>query len=264
MKTTLKEIGYYEATQIKFNGVNRDVNSCLVSKYAKTMKDEGVDNFVPIMVNAETNNVLDGQHRVKAFIKAIENGWLDPNATLSAKYIYKADEESEVKQIINYNNEQSHWSLEHYIKSYIKQGNENYIKLNNFCETHILCKAKSGHNNARYGYAIITGEAGGAKLKGGLVTISDEQIKIGEVVHNEIFEIFKILGLGTTGNTVEAFALAWHDNREVYSFKEWTKAFKKNKNKILLRKDRPGFTWKDELNRIGGQINKINKTKEAA
>ena len=76
--------------------------------------------FCPILVD-ENMQVLDGQHRIEA-AKA-----------LGCEVYYQVQKESHAENIILLNAASKIWSTEDYLNFHIKSGNENYRKLQEFC-----------------------------------------------------------------------------------------------------------------------------------
>lgn len=99
---------------------NRDINWEHVNKIKKAMM-AGV-NFPPLEVDAIENIIIDGQHRYEAAKELWEEGIEYPLLC----HFYNSD--NPLLDAINFNNTQISWRLEDYIKAYIANENENYIK----------------------------------------------------------------------------------------------------------------------------------------
>lgn len=212
--------------KVKKNHVNDFVNVIKDGKSRIDLEDGTylVFGIIPIIVNPITGNILEGQHRHAAFMKAYDNGLIDKNARLLVGYWEIDDPELENIITIELNSKTKNWSLDDYMASYA-QYLENYARLKLFCETHSLCNKPNKSEKAektskyRYGAAIITGKGQSSNLKAGVFSFTEEQLAEAETIHKEMVDIRKKLGLPiyATGNEVEAMAIEWHTQRKFIS-----------------------------------------------
>lgn len=172
---------------------------------------------IPIVINPKTGHVLDGQHRLAAFKKAYEAGLIDDNARILVSFWEIDDEEAENTITIGLNSKTKNWRISDYMDSY-SQYLEPYSKLIAFCKSHTLCRktTKNGKEklNYRYAAAMITGAGQQKQLIGGTLTFTDEQLRLGNTIHNELFAIRKKLGLPYSGEEIESMAVEWHSQRQ--------------------------------------------------
>lgn len=94
---------------------NRPVNNTHVKKIKESINYNG---YLPVaaIVN-ETNQVIDGQHRLQAV------------SELGLPYYYTVVKGASVAEAQSLNKTQRQWSIQDYINSYANSGNENYIDL---------------------------------------------------------------------------------------------------------------------------------------
>lgn len=112
-----------------------------------------VGKFVPpIIVDAATDEIVDGQHRYQAACELWNEGL---EYTLLAVYHNYGNA---LEAAITYNNKSKGWKTADYVRAYISQGNTSYILLKRFCETHDLLMAKTGCQY-RAATEIITGSS---------------------------------------------------------------------------------------------------------
>lgn len=265
-------VSYGEAKQFTFKNGNRHIIPSHVANIKKDMVND-LPYFAPIIVNEATNNVLDGQNRLHAFMGGIEQGILPEDAELLVTFVNCPPDE-EMDQILKYNNNTKSWSLDTYVESYVNQGNQNYVKLVDFAETHSLCHApvktekKEGEKKQpkklyRYTYSIIKGENGAKKMCTGDIHISYDDLAKAEDVHAELETLLDILGITKNGSGMESFCILWNEYRTKHSFKNWKKMFKTEKNSIIKKMAQTKFRWKDVFDSLNGKIYDIEKKEEA-
>lgn len=152
---TFKSVDY--ATSITFgkNQNNRNFNHGQLQNIKKQWL-QSTEVIPPITVNVVTNNIIDGQHRWRAFNELVEKGDLPDTSKIDVKYV-SIPVELERDAIINANTNSKNWSLDDYISSYVKAGNKAYMMLDEWCKRHELTEA-NGKPKFRYGAAIITGK----------------------------------------------------------------------------------------------------------
>lgn len=213
------------------NSENRVINHGHVSKIKEQMKNS-LNRFPPITVNSITKNVIDGQHRLKAFQKLIDEGDLPIDSRLSVMYV-DIPVEYEKEAIIDANTHSKTWSLDDYIASYAKC-NSTYKQLDEWCSRHTL-SVDGNKKRYRYGAAILKGFNCSKQLKEGTFLITLDDLNIGEFVHSELVEIIDILGKPCKGNYIEYMAVSWHQVRHLHSFKEWLKELRSKKGSLTKK-----------------------------
>ena len=222
------KVDYSTAKSFGRNQRNRVVSKQHVNDFYQKICSNGVSQDgtgygpYPIHVNIRTNHILDGQHRLAAYLKAIEEEKI-PSDTLIYVAYEDLDEESEISKIIDLNINSKNWTLDDYVDCE-KCCNDNFRRLTEFAETHSLCHTENskGEKKCKYRYAaaILTGRGSAAALKNRTIQISDEDIERGELVHEELIGIRKVLAKlrgieyneGTYFDT-EGMAIQWMDYR---------------------------------------------------
>jgi len=143
-------------SQFKMIHINRDVNKSLVAKLKANIEKKNLLIDRPILVD-KAMQVLDGQHRFEA---AQELG-------LDIHYVIA--EATEIKDIPSLQLSRN-WNNYDYLKMFVKEGNENYIKLDKFLKEYdvptinlglALLKKSTIAIDARDGCMSISGIGGG-------------------------------------------------------------------------------------------------------
>lgn len=232
-KDYFKILSYEEVVSFGKAQRNRKVNDSHVNDFytiikgSKYQPDENgeylVFGIIPVIVNPVTKHILDGQHRLEAFIKAYEKGDLDDKARILVGFWRIDDEDEENLITVMLNSKTKNWTIDDYMKSY-SQYKDSFFKLVGFCRSHSLCHSlsKAGKEKLKYRYAaaMITGKGQQTALKSGSLSFTDEQLKLGNTIHNELLDIRKRLNLPMTGDEIEYMATEWHTQRNYVSSNE--------------------------------------------
>lgn len=249
-----------EVKNFNFKKGNRPVEEVALKKIIKEIYNPEThtwDQLKPIEVNILTNNIIDGQHRLKGFLSKVEDGSLAPDTTIGVHFI-EIPEEDELDYIDIYN-QGKHWNLGNHVNKQIVSGNENSKKLEVFCLEHELCHTKKSSGKVvchyRAGAAIVTGSRKEVNLKDGTFVFPEENRLVAEVVHTELMEILSIFPTWTKGKAnVEAMAKAWYEVRDRYDFKDWKKAIKKNHRGPMTMSSTAANSWKQYFAQCAGTI----------
>lgn len=234
-------VSYEESKKFCKNQENRNYKPT----HVKNMQKQFLTSFeiMPaITVNVVTNNVIDGQHRLKAFQTLVETSQIEPDLMLKVMFV-KIPLEEEIKAIIDANTNSKGWSLEDYITSYVKAGNVSYVKLDEWCKRHSLSNDK-GKSKFRYGAAIITGKRCKDVLQYGVFSFTDAELRRADEVHAEMLEIVELFNLKGKGAWIESLAVTWNVAREQHDFRTWIKELKSNKEKYLKLPKDNSKEWK--------------------
>lgn len=131
MTTKFKQINKVFQTKnyamFKFRADNRDVIESHVKRLAKNMKENGWMKGSIAVVN-EKNEIIDGQHRIKAAIAA------------GVPIDYIISKGATHKEIIGNNKISKPWSIVTYVDYHVKQGNPHYIALKKFMDDYPMLK----------------------------------------------------------------------------------------------------------------------------
>ena len=193
--------------------------------------EQQLRNMPAITVNERTGRLIDGQHRVRAIVRMVEQGKLPKNFRFDAMLI-DIPEEDERAEVINANIHSKGWTQLDYIKFYMEDVcddiAQNYIMLDAWCRQHQLTAPKKEVQSPkfRYGAAIIKGIGCSSILKNGLFKVTKEELNEAHKIHNEIVEILKAMDRVSTGNWLEYMAISWFNARRDTDFNKFMKVLK--------------------------------------
>ena len=188
-------------------------------------------NMPPITVNTRTGRLIDGQHRVRAVVRMIEQGKLPKNYRYDVMLI-DILEEDERAEVINANIHSKGWTQLDYIKFYMEDVCDdvanNYKMLDAWCRQHPLTAPKKEVQSPkyRYGAAMMKGMGCSSILKNGLFNVTPEELDEADKIHNEIVEILKIMDRVSTGTWLEYMAISWFNARRYTDFNKFIKVLK--------------------------------------
>lgn len=222
MKKLFRFVTLAEASMFKMHPRNRAIDRKHLQKIKKQMRDS-FDTMPPITVNINTLHIIDGQHRLKAFMDLCDEGVFEPG-TLLAVMLVDIPVENELNAIIEAQVNTKSWAPSDYIHSYIKDGNVNYIKLDDWAKNHSLTANTVDPTKPKYRYAAIMmkGSTLRKELPNGTFTVTDKELENANVVHNEIVKLVQLFKLPMSGQWMEQMILSWFKNRGLHSFKDWT------------------------------------------
>ncbi len=128
--------------------LNRCINQTNLRKIMNSIQSRNMLEFRPILCDSKMY-VIDGQHRLQAAKE------------LGLEIYYQVDSDASDENMILLNANSFAWKLDDYIHYYMKQGNEEYIKLYNFAEkTEMSCSeiiAFSALSYASSSYQVKSG-----------------------------------------------------------------------------------------------------------
>lgn len=221
---------YEDALLFGKNQENREYNHSHLGKIKKQCL-ASLEAMPPISVNTLTNNIIDGQHRTRAFIELIQEGQLPTDSKLKVMYL-EIPLSEEKQAIIDANTNSKNWSIDDYILSYAKAGIVSYAKLDEWCKLHSLT-SDEGKSKFRYGSAIIKGKRCNTELKSGTFTFTDDDLTRAEEIHAEMLEIVELFGLKGKGEWLESLATSWYSARGQHEFRVWMRELKAKKQRFL-------------------------------
>ena len=202
-----------------------------------------------LTVNERTGRLIDGQHRVRAIVRMIEQGKLPKDYKFDVMFSDIA-EEKERSEVINANIHSKGWTQFNYIQFYMEDVGDdiakNYKMLDDWCRRHKLTAPKSEKISPkfRYGAAIIKGMACSSILKNGLFNVTPEELDEAHIIHNELVEILKAMDRVKIGHWIESMAISWFNARCNTDFKKFMKTIK-NESILGSVKGRPSNTRRD-------------------
>lgn len=209
---TMKEVEMFNT-----HPYNRKIDKKHLNNIKRGMVTD-LANFPAIQVNTTTNNEIDGHHRRLAYLELIKEGKLPKDARLKVEFI-TVPESGEYGLLKSLNNGQDPWNLKNYCESYVEQGNENYIKLQELGRRHPISTMGVGIK-WRYPKAATKGTTGSTDLKDGTFTVTDEEIKFGDKILKESSQLAGLVGLPLKGQAMERLIASWSKKRrnsDVYS-----------------------------------------------
>lgn len=212
---------------------NRGGREDAMEKHVKEIKDaivkEGnMDKIPPIIVDINTNQIVDGNCRFKALEYILEDGLIEHPIL---RVIYEDIPENEFDdRVIQFNMGQQSWKLIDFIYNYSLRGYASFTKLIEFCN-----RNESLHDgnkiNPRYGAAAL--KISSKDLNKVSLTISDEEIEAGNETVYEATEIRKQFASdlkANGGGWYEPYLRAWAETRSCLgdiSFKDYLKEVRK-------------------------------------
>lgn len=223
-----KEFGRNQENRlIKHRHLNRIKQQCI----------ESMEMMPPIKVNVTTNHIIDGQHRLKAFMDLIEDGTFSEDTKIKVEYVEIPAGAEEKEAIIKANTNTQNWTLEDYISSYARGGNNYYMMLDEWCKMHVLTN-DNGTSKFRYGAAIITGKRCAKALELGTFSFTEDEYERANDVHAEMLEIVELFGMKGKGAWIESLATSWISARDQHEFRVWIRELKAKKSRFIkLPKD---------------------------
>lgn len=130
----------------KFMEANRGISQKLVNDLVLSIQRVNLLEYRPLLVN-ERMDVIDGQHRLKAAEK------------LGVPVYYEKTKGMSTKEIIALQI-QTRWTWADFMNAFVKDGNENYLKLNNFINQYEIpipiamdlfdCSSREKENGKKY------------------------------------------------------------------------------------------------------------------
>lgn len=259
----IKRLTLAQAKKLNLSRFNRDVRPEHVAKILTGMT-ENFDLIPPIRVSTD-NIILDGTHRLRAYLTGMEQGKLPANTTIPVIFV-KSTPEEEMEFIKKTNSGTKPYILSDYVKMNMEAGSDSISKLDKWCSERELCiNQKHTFNRVKYAYgaAFLLGKRSDASLKNGTFELTKEDIKTGTKIYNEINELRTILGWPSNSVRYDIWAKVWRDMRDKHSFTEWKNVFETQKKAISARTPYSVKGFIDLLNAVSSMAGKETKKKVA-
>lgn len=178
----------------------------------------------PIVVDINTLNIVDGQHRINALEKILRT---KPEAYIKVVFMDVPMDEKIRDRVIKEFQTGKHWSMKDYEESLLKSENGAMTQIKEFGEEHTLTQRKNKKGeitgfNSKYTYAVIFGRNIKNDIIEGNIVLTKETLKKAEIVHEELRNIVMACGM-TVGAWFESFAWAWNEIRDTSSDKRLIK-----------------------------------------
>ena len=201
-----------EVLKLNFHPYNRTHNKSHINKIKKGMLKD-LENFPAVQVNTTTMNITDGNGRTQAYLELMKEGKLPKDSQLKVEFI-TIPVEDEYRLMIAENNNVAKWTLKNHCESEIAMGNESYIRLQGLADRHVVTKNGDFGAKMRNALVAVTGKTGASSLKNRTFTCTEEDIKWGDKVLEEVEQIATIIGLPFNGQYMERFIASWSRNRK--------------------------------------------------
>lgn len=263
MNQFFRTLSFEEVKDFGRNQKNRPISNAHTNDFyqilcndAERISSNVVENLcygiIPIIVNGNTNHILDGQHRHAAYLKAVENGIIPKESNILVGF-WNCNEREEDGIIQVLNTKSKNWSLYDFIECYCKDNKDSFIRLKEFARNNELCyNEKKGQCFYRYAAAMIKGCGQASNLKKGVFEATDEEFERGKQIHDEILAIRKKLNLEQTDASIESMVCQWT------KFKQKGLTLKKVlkvqvTKKLLTMPKNNKSNWEDVFNYILGK-----------
>lgn len=221
---------FTDVSKFKLHPKNRDIDQKLVKKYMDSMLNGASDDLIGLMViDINTFEEYDGQHRIEAYKEASKKGFGRP---LRVIFIDAPKDEAEQIKLINDLNNGKHWNDKDHINSHIDGDNE-LRRLETFCLEHnrLFNLRKTGKEKGkktaffRRGAAIVTGDPSYYKksLRDGTFKASKDKWEDADKVYSEVMNILDATRLSSQTDVpaFEGIINGWYAVRNnIYNIKK--------------------------------------------
>jgi hypothetical protein len=244
--------------------INRKPNNIHVQNLVAELRNGNI--FVaPLLVEKDTNYVIDGQHRIMAYIYAIEHNIITADMQLPILFMTVSNAQEMCKRC---NIKQRNWKSSDYLQYNNKKGiycdinkqlddiHNRLPKLIGTNYTILKSSGKFSYNRFLYmcmrtkdnkiTYSYITQE-----FQNGTLPINNNLLQRGEIIATEITNLFNALNikLPAVNDTLKSFITYWIEQREIYSITTLINVIKDKKNYEYIQNHHNKFTkmqdWED-------------------
>ena len=166
-----------------------------------------------ITVNVRTNNIIDGQHRWRAWLEAVEDGYSE---CLKVTFVDVPFEQE--YDMFRFLNSALSVSNKDVFKVAVNNGITNVVKLNDFAKSHSPLTWNKHNNKAKLKFTetVIFGspKTGYTKKHGDYEEITGPMLEYANLMADELKQIFDVLKLDLSGSKDTTFAGAWWQFRQ--------------------------------------------------
>lgn len=206
-------------TAIVVDGEEIEMNRELDKNHVKEIKNAilnypGIDDLIPELRLVVYNGIIivaDGNHTLNAFRLA----WAEGSTAVMRFRFLKANPQTEEELrdlIIQMNNTQKKWGIKDIVRAYVNARDESISFLNNFAESHSLCRNRGKENgkpSIRYAGAFFRGENVTRAVRNKtFVALTDEEKKYGVAIYPEVEALVGAVNW-TKNNWLETFIQGW-------------------------------------------------------
>lgn len=205
---------------------NRPIKEKKVESLVEAFKNN--EYIPPILVALPYRFVTEGNHRLKAALECIKRGI---SFTLRV-YMYRDDDSLGTARLIN--NTQDRWKANDRLASYVYEKKASYVKLKGFMDKYSSVFKPANIYIVQAAMCILasgrTRQSMQVAFNSGKLVITEENIKHGEVLMDELTLISEILG--TTSVFARDHSTAWDKarNRLGISFNQFIVRLRKKVN----------------------------------
>lgn len=256
----IKMISLAEAKKLRLSEFNRDIRQSHVARMLSQLINS--PETMAIIEVTDYGVVLDGSHRLMAFIAGREQGSLPKNVKLVAR-VNHINPEQERELVMAMNSGNKPYVLEDYVKMSVKGGNESVSRLMEWCSDKELCRNShygEGKVKPAFGAAFLVGKRCDSALKRGTFELTPEDIETGTAIYNEIDALRTELGWPAAGIHYDIWAKVWRDYRDSHSFDEWRNEFATQKRVLSLRTPSSVAGFRDFLRAVSDSISRKQRS----
>ncbi len=257
--------------KLKKHPQNRTIRQPQVNRILTAIERE--QRITEIVVNSQTNTVIDGQHRIAAYVKfSVLHPELAKSMMIPCVYI-DIPQESEFAEIILRNSTPVKWGTSDYINAFADAGYESYVRLRDFMKSCNLCHGMSEDTRAKRitspkvtnALALLGIPYETTKYKAGMLEVAQDEIEIAQRRAKEINSILEAVDpqhtIGTRSITYLIGAWVYREKadiglsseqRSMYIVshkKEIREYVKESGNKLSKSSD-----WNNLFNMVASQI----------
>lgn len=235
---------------LKTHPLNRRIDAGHINDFVNIIKEEGDVDVVlkgsEFIVNEVTNTILDGNHKHFAVQKALQQGYIRPDAYVRVMLEHYDTIAEEVNRIIGLNTNSKNWNINDYIDSFVQWERDRgeydgpYNRLRDFCIKHVLCYAADKRTKETkpkyiYGVTIIKGTRSNNDIKHCGLSITREELEKAHRIHDELCQLRDKMELNMQGSDIEGMAQEWLTQRENIDLEKFLK-YKPSKTVMKLPK----------------------------
>lgn len=250
----IKMISLAEAKKLRLSEFNRDIRQSHVATILNQLINS--PETMAIIEVTDYGVVLDGSHRLMAFIAGREQGSLSKDVKLVAR-INHIDPNKERELVMAMNSGNKPYVLEDYVKMSRVAGNESVSRLVEWCAGKELCRNShygEGKVKPAFGAAFLVGKRCDTALKRGTFELTPEDIETGNEIYAEIDALRKELGWPAAGIHYDIWAKVWRDYRDRHSFESWLNEFSSQKRVLAMQVPTSVAGFRNFLDAVSGCI----------
>lgn len=169
-----------------------------------------------VKINLQTMNVIDGQHRILAFIKNKERGNGD-GLYLEVQFV-NLPYDKELEMITDLNRYDANWKMNDYIDKGVQLELKPFLDFVQFAEHNPLCHSIDDNGKKTVQYVntarCLYGKRVNDGIKGLTLELTKEQLTFGAKVANEINQILNLTGYEVKNNWIEQPIGCWYKKRK--------------------------------------------------